>query len=97
MPEDDLHRVLESENTESGVKEMAVIPMNRKAVSVPEAAEMIGLSVTRMYQLVHCGQVPAKHVGKRWLVPLAALDRWLETPDVEPVQMTEEEKFIRWG
>ena len=78
---------------------MAVIPMNRKAVSVAEAAELVGLSITKAYQLVHCGQFPAKHVGKRWLVPVAALDRWLEDPETIPVdcQPEETEKFIRWG
>lgn len=54
------------------------LQMQRKAISVAEAAEMIGLSVTRAYQLVHAGQLPAKHVGKRWLVPIKALDDWLE-------------------
>lgn len=55
-----------------------VIEMNRKAVSVAEAAEMLGISVTRAYQLVHAGQLPAKQVGKRWLVPIKALEKWLE-------------------
>lgn len=50
----------------------------KRAVSVPEAAEMIGISVTRAYQLVRCGELPAKQVGRRWLVPVRKLEEWLE-------------------
>lgn len=56
---------------------MAVIEMSVKAVSVAQAAEMIGISVNHAYELVHAGIIPAKHVGKRWLVPVAALEKWL--------------------
>lgn len=51
--------------------------MKRIALSVEEAAATLGLSVTRAYQLVRCGQLPAKKVGKRWLVPIKALEEWI--------------------
>lgn len=54
------------------------IPINRKAVSVAVAAQMVGLSERHVYALIHAGDFPAKKVGSRWLVPIAALDRWLE-------------------
>ena len=55
-----------------------LLQIERKAVSVAEAAEMIGVSINKAYQMVHAGELPAKHCGKRWLVPVAALERWLE-------------------
>lgn len=55
-----------------------ILQIERKAVSVAEAAKMIGISINRAYELVRSGEMPAKHVGKRWLVPLAALEKWLE-------------------
>ena len=57
---------------------MEPIVLNRKAVSVTKAAEMVGLSVRQIYNLIHADAFPYKKVGGRYLVPLAALDRWLE-------------------
>lgn len=50
---------------------------NRIAISVPEAAALIGISVCRAYELVHCGEMPAKKVGKRWLVSVKKLEEWI--------------------
>lgn len=57
------------------------IPIERKAISVPEAAKAIGLSAPNCYALIKAGKMPGKQVGKRWLVPVKALERWLESQD----------------
>ena len=49
----------------------------RIAVSVAEAAQMIGISVPKAYALVKSGQMPAKRVGKRWVVPVDKLKEWV--------------------
>lgn len=56
-------------------------PIERKAISVPEAAKAIGLSAPNCYALIKAGKMPGKQVGKRWLVPVKALERWLESQD----------------
>lgn len=59
--------------------------MEKLAYSVTEAAEVIGISRTVMYNLVHCDGFPKKIVGGRILIPAKALERWLENGEaVEP-------------
>lgn len=52
--------------------------MEKLAYSVTEAANVIGVSRTVMYNLVHCTDFPKKVVGGRILIPAKALERWLE-------------------
>jgi excisionase family DNA binding protein len=47
-------------------------------LSVTETANLLGLSRNATYQGVQSGAIPSIRVGKRILVPKAALDRMLE-------------------
>lgn len=47
-------------------------------ISVEQAASRIGLSRSRVYELIDAGQFPHKRVGRRLLVPVKALERWAE-------------------
>lgn len=47
-------------------------------VTVDEAARRLGLGRNATYEAVRKGEVPAIRIGKRWLVPTAALDRMLK-------------------
>ncbi len=49
--------------------------MEKLAYSVAEAANVIGVSRTVMYNLVHCTDFPKKIVGGRILIPAKALER----------------------
>ena len=46
----------------------------RLAVSVPEAAEMLGISRSLAYELVHRRELRAVRLGRRLVVPLTALE-----------------------
>lgn len=46
--------------------------------SVPEAADILGISRGSAYQGVHCGDIPSIRIGERLLVPKAALIAMLE-------------------
>ena len=50
----------------------------RRTVSVDEAAVRLGLGRNSVYEAVRNGQIPALRIGKRWLVPIAVLDRMLK-------------------
>ena len=50
----------------------------RLCVTVPEAAEMLGISRNFAYQLVREGKLPSIRFGKRILIPIAALEKMLE-------------------
>jgi excisionase family DNA binding protein len=48
-------------------------------LSVPKAGALIGLSRNSAYQAVKRGQLPTIRIGKRLLVPKAALQRLLDS------------------
>lgn len=52
-------------------------PPARRAVSVNEAAESLGVSRTTMFGLLESGEVRSVKVGTRRLVPVVALDAFL--------------------
>lgn len=54
-------------------------------VSVNEAARMLGLSKTSVYEKINAGQIKAKKDGYRTLIQVAELLRYAgELPDFEP-------------
>ncbi len=48
-------------------------------LTVEEAGQRLGLSRPLAYQAVNNGQIPAIRIGRRILVPVAALDKMLES------------------
>lgn len=48
-----------------------------KVCTVEEAAKMLKISRSSAYEGVRSGQIPSVRIGKRLLVPLAALERLL--------------------
>jgi len=49
----------------------------RRVVTVSEAAATLEISRATAYQAVKTGQLPTIRIGRRLLVPLAALERML--------------------
>ena len=49
----------------------------RRTCSVPEAAEALGLCRKGAYDAAKRGEIPTIKIGKRVLVPLAALEKLL--------------------
>ncbi|HVC70268.1 MAG TPA: helix-turn-helix domain-containing protein [Acidimicrobiales bacterium] len=50
----------------------------RLALSVEEASDLLGISKWLGYEMVAQGILPALRLGRRLVVPLAALERMLE-------------------
>ena len=50
----------------------------RLVVSVTEAAELLGISRGLAYELARAGQLPSLRLGRRLVVPRAALLTWLD-------------------
>ena len=48
-----------------------------RTISVPQAAVLLGICRGSAYRAVRAGQIPVVRVGRRLLVPRAALDRLL--------------------
>ena len=55
-----------------------VVPRPKYTYSVPEAARALGISESKMYQLVKTEGFPTVHVGRRSLVSIKGLERWVE-------------------
>ena len=53
--------------------------MERMAISVPEAAKLLGVSKAKGYELAKMEGFPAVQIDKRILVSVKGLERWLET------------------
>lgn len=48
-------------------------------LSIPEAAQLIGISRSNMYALTHSNNgVPVLKIGGRYLVPKDALKNWID-------------------
>lgn len=58
---------------------------NRLAMSVEEASRALGISTWLGYELVARGVIPSIRLGRRIIVPRAALERWLAggSPELE--------------
>jgi excisionase family DNA binding protein len=57
---------------------MAATTETRFAVSVPEAAELLGIARNTAYAAVARGEIPSVRVGKRIVIPMEWLRGWLE-------------------
>jgi excisionase family DNA binding protein len=64
---------IQSRSTQSGAPES--IPAGRLAMTVEETAARLGISRPSAYQGVRLGQIPSIRIGRRLLVPVAALER----------------------
>ena len=50
----------------------------RIAVNAAEAAELLGISVPVLRQLTRRADFPAVKLGRRWVISVAGLQRWLD-------------------
>lgn len=46
----------------------------RLTMTIPEAAERLGIGRNQGYEAAHSGQIPTIRIGKRLLVPVNALE-----------------------
>lgn len=51
---------------------------------VDDAAQLLGISRAKAYQLVSSGRLPSVKIDRTRRVPLAALERWIENQIAEP-------------
>lgn len=54
------------------------IKIPKKVYTVPEAAEVLGVSTSKMYQIIRMKGFPVIVLGKRRIIPIKELDRWME-------------------
>ena len=57
---------------------MATVDITRAALSVKEAGDKLGVSKSLIWKLVNAGTLRTVRAGDRVLVPLSAIDEFLE-------------------
>jgi excisionase family DNA binding protein len=58
--------------------------LDRIAVSPAEAARLVGLGRTKIYESLNSGELPSCKIGRRRLIRIVDLVRWLEAHAVAP-------------
>ena len=53
--------------------------IQRMTVTVQEAATILGVGRNKAYEAARSGEIPTVRIGRRLLVPLAALERLLSS------------------
>ncbi len=56
------------------------IPINKYALSVAEAASVLGISSSKVYQLIKSKDLPAQKLGHIWKIPADAIDSYINRP-----------------
>ena len=63
--------------------------ITRLTVSVEEAASMLGISRALAYTLVNRSELPSIRLGRRRVIPLAALERVLAAGQEDAIDLRE--------
>ena len=56
----------------------------RLTMTIEQVAKKLGIGRNNAYEAAHCGQIPTIRIGKRFLVPIAALEATLLNASKEP-------------
>ena len=51
--------------------------MEKMTLSASETSLRIGISKAKTLQLLEYGEIPAIRMGRNWLIPEKALEKWL--------------------
>jgi excisionase family DNA binding protein len=62
----------------------------RRAVTVPESAELLGISRAAAYRAVRAGHIPSIRLGRTIRVPIAALEQMFARADVSGLRVVAE-------
>jgi excisionase family DNA binding protein len=84
-------------------------PVGSITYTVAEVAHMLSLNLGGTYRMIRSGDIPARKLGGRWVVPRRAFHDWLESClEVTPAEaetnrrasigdLTDEEKDLIWA
>ncbi len=48
-----------------------------------ETAKLLGVGMNKIYELLMAGKLPSRRIGRKYLIPKAALEKWLNN---EPIR-----------
>jgi excisionase family DNA binding protein len=56
-------------------------PRPAATYTVKEVAALLGLSLGGNYQAIRAGEIPAKRISGRWVIPVHRFHAWLDAHD----------------
>lgn len=59
------------------MEKLVYTEQDRKTCTIAEAGELLGIGRASAYAAARAGQIPTIRLGRRLVVPIAALDRML--------------------
>jgi excisionase family DNA binding protein len=59
-----------------------VVPLARQTITVEEFAELAGIGRTTAYEAARRGEIPARRIGRRYVLPMPLVRQWFG--EVEP-------------
>jgi excisionase family DNA binding protein len=62
---------------------MKALKSNSVYASVEELARELGISVALAYRHLNDGRIPARRLGRRFVIPRNAVQRWLEETGIQ--------------
>lgn len=69
---------LERKSSDRGTKGNTVATLDKKTVTVKEAAKLLGVGINNAYELTASGRLRSVKIGRRVVVPVRELDAFLE-------------------
>ena len=57
----------------------------REIYTVVQVARMLSMNLGTVYQLLHADVIPAKRLGRRWVIPRKRFHQWLNGLENEEV------------
>ena len=60
--------------------------MEKLVYSIPEAAQLLGISKSYAYELVKLRRLPIIDFGKRKVIPKTSLETWIQTNTAVPTK-----------
>ena len=80
QPHPAMLRLAETQTAQGGRPTATIVPGERLVLTVAEAGELLGISRAFAYELVARGELPVIRLGRRIVVPKAALWPWSASP-----------------
>ena len=68
---------------------IATLPIQRSLLRVAEAAQVLGISRSKTYELIAEGRLPVVRVGASVRVPKERLEAWISANTVDPKPRSE--------
>ncbi len=72
--------------TDQNASSAADIPVEQNQrpllLSVPQAAHLLGIGATLCWEMVYAGRIPSVRLGRRVLIPRAAVEKLARTGDL---------------